>query len=245
MSFTIVDSTVINVLNFSDSYTTIATSIKPEGYLFPPSLSDEPYAIPLSFSEIRVVNSQSNVFREGILRFESEFEKEVYTKLGIRDWEQILSDKQIRDIILKPTKDGLDRFVKVTSSSLFERIRGMLIMLENTGMYDISMRVKNLVNTRHQELQQGNRISEIKIQTTSDEMVNANEQKVDDNLIAKLKEEIMEQIKAEQLAEFKKSLESQIREEMKTEAAKVADSSIKTADKQVNKRNVSAVNKEK
>ncbi|GAB6989359.1 hypothetical protein [Paenibacillus pini] len=191
----VVDSTIIEVLNYSDSYASIQTQIKPDGYLFEPSIDGLPYAIPLSFAEIRVVNSQSGVFREGILRFDPEHEEDVYTKLGIRDWEEILSDSQIHNIILKPTKKGLESLIKITSTSMFERVRGIMVQLLNTGMYDISTRVKDVINERYRELYSNKRISEIIVVPTLDE----SEAKplVSENEMAKLKDELTKQILAE------------------------------------------------
>jgi hypothetical protein len=199
----IVDSTIVNVLNYSDSYVSIPTQIRPDGYLFEPSLNEEPYAIPLSFAEIRVVNSQSSIFREGTLRFEQELEQEVYEKLGLRDWENILSDAQIRSIILKPTKEGLDRFVKIMSSSMFERVRGMMVQLDNSGMYDISTRAKDVINKRYQELYVGKRISEISIVPTLEESNKVTTEKA--SLTVEELTKIKEEISAELIAEMKKS----------------------------------------
>jgi hypothetical protein len=208
----VVESTIINVLNYSDSYASFPTQIKPDGYLFEPSFGEEPFAIPVSFSEIRVANSQSNIFREGILRFDPEFEKEVYEKLGIRDWEQILTDREIRKIILTPTKDGLEKIVKITSASLLERVRGLLIMLENSGRYDISLRVKDVVTRRHMELYNNQRKSDIVITATASEQLDkSQEQEVD---IEKIKEQLRAELESEMRKEADREAEiSKIREE--------------------------------
>lgn len=194
----IVDSTMINVLNYTDGNISIPTQIRPDGYLFEPTIDDQPFAIPLSFTEIRIVNSQSNIFREGNLRFDSELEKDVYEKLGIRDWENIMSDSQIRDIILHPTKEGLEKLIKITSASMFERVRGMLVQLDNSGMYDISVRVKNVISERYKELYVNKRISDIKVVSTL-----AEKEKVglSDFELAKIKEELRAQLLEEMKSE--------------------------------------------
>lgn len=225
----IVESTIINVLNYSDSFASFPTQIKPDGYLFEPALDsdgEQPFAIPISFSEIRVANSQSNIFREGILRFDKDFEQDVYVKLGIRDWEEILSDADIRKILLKPTKSGLEKVVKITSSSLLERVRGMLIMLENTGMYDISIRVKDVVNKRYQELYNNQKKSDIIIAATVDEQ-NNEPKKPSEEEIAKIREEVSAQFKDE-IAKQILELEQKHKDELK-KAVKEAKQQAKAA----------------
>ena len=111
----IVDSTMINVLNYSKSLVSVPTQINPDGYAFYPSIDDQPSLIPLSFAEIRVINGQSQIFKEGYLRFDSDVEEDVYNALNIRDWENILSDDEIKETIVNPTKERLERLIKITS----------------------------------------------------------------------------------------------------------------------------------
>jgi hypothetical protein len=199
----IVDSTIIDVFNYSDSVCVVSSQIKPDGYLFEPARDGVPYSIPLSYSEIRVINSQSDVFRNGLLWFDKEIEEEIYTILGIRDWKNILSDLDIRNIILNPTKDGLEKIIKISNGSMFERVRGMFIQLQNTGMYDVSMRVANVINARYDELYMGKRNSEIKITSSLPQSQNIDTSEIVKNEIAKMKEELAKQIREELEAQYK------------------------------------------
>lgn len=217
----IVDSTIINVLNKSDSFCALATNINPIGYAFEPSRDGEPYAIPLTYSEIRVANTQSDVFRNGILWFDVEVQEDVYNKLGIRDWENILSDEQIRSIILKPTTDGLKKLINIKDPAYFERVRGMMVMLKNAGIYDISTRVVEAIIARYQELCNGKKISSIVIASTSQN----DEHNVDELVKAKLEEEkekLKEQLRKELLKELQteQKKESEIVEEEPKKATK-------------------------
>lgn len=204
----ITESTMINVLNYSDNLVSVPSHLKLEGYLFECASYEQPFPVPLSFAEIKLINSKSNVFREGVLFFDPEYESEVYEKLGISNWEHILTDEQIRNTILHPTKEGLEKFIRITSASMFERVRGILIMLENSGMYDISMRVKSVVQERYKELYNNKRISEIQITSTSsdesqlptidvEQMKNELKAQLENELREKLKEELKEQFMAE------------------------------------------------
>ncbi|PYY28353.1 hypothetical protein [Paenibacillus illinoisensis] len=187
----VIESTIIDVLNYSDSCVVVPTHIKPDGYLFEPAIDGEPYALQLSFSEIRGINSQSNLFREGFLRFREQEAESIYEKLGIRNTESILTDEEIKNIILLPTKSGLERLLKIQSSSMFERIRGLLVQLENSGKYDISTRVKNVITGRYKELYSGKRITEIVIRPTAQENEKVEEDKANSK-VSQLEAEIEE-----------------------------------------------------
>lgn len=198
----IVDSTMINVLNHSASRISLPTQINPDGYWFEASIDGVPSLIPMSFSEIRVANSQSQIFREGYLRFDEDVEESVYEALKIRDWQDVLSDDEIRDILLNPTKDKLERIVRVTSMSMFDRIRSILISLDNAGTYDIPKRVADIVNNRYQELYRGIRKSEITITKSQQEISNTLQSDVIADEIAKIKAELEKKIRAEIEAEM-------------------------------------------
>lgn len=205
----IVDSTMINVLNYSKSLISIPTHINPEGYVFEPSIEEnQPTLIPISFSEIRVTNSQSQIFREGYLRFDKEIEADVYEALHIRDWENILSDDEIKDIIINPNKEKLEKLVKITSISLFDRIKSAMTLLVNTGVYDISQRVIDLVNNRYREIYHGIRKSEIEITKTQQEVNEEFKNNIIAEEIAKVKVELEKKIRAEIEAEIKSNLKN-------------------------------------
>ncbi|WP_440118455.1 hypothetical protein [Paenibacillus sp. QZ-Y1] len=194
------DSTLIDVHNYTDGCVAVASNIKQDGYLFEPSSNDIPYVLQLSFSEVRGINTQSHVFREGYLRFDPAKEKDIYEALGVRNWETILTNKDIEKIILEPTKEGLELLMKIDSTSLFERVRGMVTQLDNSNAYDISTRVKNAIDSRYKELYEGKRITAIQIRKTSSEMEAEESSK---------KQKELEEI----LAEERKKIEAEIRAE--------------------------------
>lgn len=194
------DSTLVDVYNYTDGCVTVTSNIRPDGYLFEPSSEETPFVLQLSFGEVRGINTQSHVFREGYLRFDPSLEKEIYEALGVRNWESILKDEDIKKIILEPTKEGLELLMKINSTSLFERVRGMVTQLDNSNAYDISTRVKNAIGSRYKELYEGKRITDIQIRKTSSEM---------EAEAALKKEKELEDI----LAEERKKIEAEIRAE--------------------------------
>ncbi len=124
-------------------------------YKFEPCTNGVPSVQIIPYSEIKVVNSTSNIFREGYLFFEHEDKDILYESLGIKEWQLILSQKDIENIILNPTKKGLQRLIDVKTVSYFERIRGVFSKLKKCGTYDISIRVQSIIETRYKELSRG------------------------------------------------------------------------------------------
>lgn len=143
-------SKIINVLNYNENPVCIKTHLKE--YLCPAMEGNNPSITPLVFSEVESLNSNSPVFRNGILFFEKRIQEEVYSELRIIDWKDILNNKDIENILLHPTLDGLLKIVNIKSVMLFERVRGVFFSLKNSNQHDISTRVEKIVNTRYKEL---------------------------------------------------------------------------------------------
>lgn len=202
----ITDQTIINVYNYADNPVSLPTHVNPDGYWFEPAIEGNPSMFPITFAEIRVANSQSQIFREGKLRFDKEVEEEVYKALKINNWKDILTEKEIKDTILNPTKEKLERLVNITSLTVFDRVRGVLVSLQNSGEYDISERAAQVINYRYQELYRNKRKSEIIIHKTKQEML----------------DEAKDEIIAKELEKAKKELEEKIRKEIKAEMEKDA-----------------------
>lgn len=178
MSKEINDSTMVDVLNYSDSIVVLPTHLNPNGYAIQ-GVKDEGEATieTISFGEIRQANSKTNAFKTGILKFSKEQEEAVYNKLGIKNWKELLSWQEIRNIILNPTPSLSDyqKIINVSDVADFERIRGEYIMLKNTKLYDISSRLGEVIFKRYEELKAGKTRSAIKVdiptrQRTEDEI---------------------------------------------------------------------------
>jgi len=149
----------INVLNYNEF--TVVVTTKTDSYALPPASDGNPSLLPLTFDEISYINSNSEVFKTGILRFPKEYEEVIYTELKILDWKEILSNDEIKDIILNPTVEGLSKILKIQNIANFERVKGIFVKLKNENKYDISMRVEDLIRERDAELRAGIRNSKI------------------------------------------------------------------------------------
>jgi hypothetical protein len=144
------ENKLINVLNYNENPVVIKTHARE--YLCQSAENQNPSITPLTFSEIESLNSNSNAFKIGTLRFPTDIEAEIYKALRITDWEKILTNKDIEEIILHPSLSGLTKLIDISNVQLFERVRGVFFSLKNTNQYDISTRVEKIVNARYKEL---------------------------------------------------------------------------------------------
>jgi len=146
----IIKSRIINVLNYNENPVCIKTHLKE--YMCEKSDGVSPSITPLEFSEVQSLNSNSPVFKIGILFFSEDEQEEIYEELRILDWKNILNNDDIKKILLHPTLEGLTKIVEIKSVMQFERIRGIYYSLKNTNEYDLSVRLEKVINTRYKEL---------------------------------------------------------------------------------------------
>ena len=137
------------VLNYNGS--PVAVSTRHESYIIPGGSSQEPASIPLSVDEIIQINSNSPVFKIGLLWFEEEFQKELYEECRIRNWKDIPTDSEIEDTILHPTLEKLERLLSIENEQCFERCYGIYIGLKNSN-HSIKQNVENVMLARRKEL---------------------------------------------------------------------------------------------
>lgn len=141
----------ISVLNYNENRVSVEVAPN-KSYSFEPSVDGvTPTVIPMSIDEIRYANN-SSAFRNGTLFFEKSREEEVYKELNITNWEDILTNSDICEIILHPNYDGLGKIVSIKDSAAFERVRAVFHKLKQDGTHDVSVRVAQIINTRYKEL---------------------------------------------------------------------------------------------
>lgn len=109
---------------------------------------------PFTQDEIRQINGNSNAFKIGLLFFEKDCEEEMYSDLRIRNWKAILHNDQIEEMLMHPTADDVETFLAIDSVAYFERVRGLCIMLKNTGK-EVPTKIDSMVNARWRELSSG------------------------------------------------------------------------------------------
>ena len=136
------------MLNYNDSC--ICVNIAPGKSLkFDEALYGEPTTTPLTLDEIRYINN-GIAFKAGWLEFPEELEDEIYKELRI-DKSKILKLKDIKDILLHPTKDGLIKILSIQSLADFDRVRGQFQKLKYDG-YKLTLDIANIIERRTKEL---------------------------------------------------------------------------------------------
>lgn len=146
------------LLNYCQSPVVVNTRY--DSFLIPGGTEEDPGSMPFTIDEMSVINNKTKALRIGLLWPEKEFQEEIYEELRITNWRSIMTDSEIRDILLNPTMDGMQKIISIDNDAYFERIRGIYIGLRNAG-YDISNKVVNIIDARRQEFAKGQRNSRI------------------------------------------------------------------------------------
>lgn len=156
------DTQNISVLNYNENSVFVDTAIN--HYTFRGSKDGKrPVEVPMPLNEVKYIASNTNLIDTGWLTFEDEFKKEIFEDyLKIRDWEEILTNERIEEILLHPTMDGLRKLIEITNIAQFDRVRIVMHRLKSDDA-DITLKVENLVNARYKELTRRQRKSKIVI----------------------------------------------------------------------------------
>ena len=148
------------VLNYSAS--PVGVSTKYDSFMVDGGSTASPGSLPLSFDEIAVINSKSQVFKIGILRFDPQYEAELYEALNIPHWKEIMTQEQVEECLLNPSMESMQKILNIENEAYFERVRGAMISLRNRGM-DITTKVERMIEQRHEELSRRQRKTSIKL----------------------------------------------------------------------------------
>lgn len=143
------------VYNYSGSKVVVSTT-KGTEYLFDSGTKENPFGIPLKLEEIIGINMKSNVFKLGLLFFETAHEEELYRILKITNYKDILKDWEIEDILLHPTFEGYRKILKIEDDAYFGRVTGVLTGLNNSFI-DVPNKSKILISARAEEFDEKKR----------------------------------------------------------------------------------------
>lgn len=153
------------VLNYCANPVSVVTRY--DQFIMEPFADGEPSSLPLTLDEIQQANNNSKLFKTGHLRFEPEHEEEIYDVLHIRDWKDILTNKQVEDIILHPTAEKIENILKIDEPRYFNRIYGVYMGLKNAG-YSISKNVDVTMSARYKELVNGKKTTNLIVSKKED-----------------------------------------------------------------------------
>ena len=163
------------LLNYCSS--PVAVSTRYDSFLIPGGTEAEPGSLPFTIDEISVINSNSQALRIGMLWPEPEFRNEIYEEIRVPAWQEILTDHEIRDILLNPTLDGMQKLLSIDNDAYFERIRGIYMGLINAGA-DISNKVATMMEARRQEFAKNQRKTKIVLTPHEDKTESDKDQRI-------------------------------------------------------------------
>lgn len=180
----------INVLNYNENSVFVDSS-NGQHFKFSGSRDGKrPSVNVMSINEIKSIYNNSDIFQNGWLTFEEDEKEEVFKELRMTEWQDILSNNDIRDILLNPTADGLQKIIDIKSVPYFDRVRTQLFKLIHEDA-PVVAKVKELVNARHKELQRRKRNSELVVKEKDIPMTDEKAKKLEEqnaNLQAQLDE---------------------------------------------------------
>lgn len=96
----------------------------------------------------------------GWLTFDEDVKEEVFKELRITNWQDILSNENIADILTNPTMEGLQKIINIENQTYFDRVRIIMFKLMKQGV-DITTKVSRIVEQRYDELRNRQRKSSI------------------------------------------------------------------------------------
>lgn len=149
-----------NILVLSYNENKVCVNGVNENYNFNPSNGIDPIINVMSLKDLQFINSSTNLIKTGWLTFQDDEKEEIFKELRIRDWESILSNEDIKEIMLNPSIEGLQKLIDISDETYFDRVRIALHILTTDGE-DVSSRVKNIIDARYKELLRKQRKSSI------------------------------------------------------------------------------------
>lgn len=202
----------IPIFNYNESNICIPTNVST--HILPPAIDGVPSVDYLSFAEINYINGISDCFRTGLVRFDDNDKEEIYKALNIGNWEDILTNNEIREILLNPTIEGLQKIIDITNVSIFDRIKTIFVSLKENTDNDISNRAIKIMETREQEFKRGIYKSQIVLKPKD-----VPEKTVSNDEINAIKEQ--NTMLMEQLAEMQKMIASLKTNKVETDVPEV------------------------
>lgn len=155
-----IETETFNMCNYSTSR--IVVGLRDRALVVEPGRRDKPSYYPFTMNELQQIANTSTIIQNGYLRPNKEQEEFIYNTLRIQNWQDILTDEQIEDMILRPTVEGLTRLINIKDSLYFGRIYGVFVGLKNANA-PISANVSRLLTGRYREMRQGKFITEYKV----------------------------------------------------------------------------------
>lgn len=150
-----IDTQNINVLNYNENEVFV------ENYKFSASRDGKtPSIIPMSLSELKNICTNTDIIVTGWLTFDDDVKEEIFKELRIANWQDILTNSDIEEILTHPTMEGLQKIINIENQTYFDRVRIIMFKLMKQGV-DITTKVSRIVEQRYDELRKRQRVSSI------------------------------------------------------------------------------------
>lgn len=156
--------------NYSPSM--VIVQCKDNTITFEGGTAEAPTSFPLTMNELQYINNKCEVIKNGTLVPAEDEAEYVYGALRIQNYQDILSNQQIEDIILHPTVDGLERILAIKDTPYYERIYGIFISLRNADA-PITANVARIIKGRYLELRDGKRDTEFTVRQKDTQSVDS------------------------------------------------------------------------
>lgn len=145
----------INVLNYNENEVFV------EKYKFSASRDGKtPSIVTMSLSELKNICTNTDIIITGWLTFDDDAKEEIFKELRIPNWQNILTNSDIEDILTNPTMEGLQKIINIENQTYFDRVRIIMFKLLKQGA-DITTKVSRIVEQRYDELRKRQRVSSI------------------------------------------------------------------------------------
>ena len=150
-----IDTQNINVLNYNENEVFV------EKYKFSASRDGKtPSIVTMSLSELKNICTNTDIIITGWLTFDDDVKEDIFKELRIPNWQDILTNSDIENILTNPTMDGLQKIINIETQTYFDRVRIIMFKLMKQGT-DITTKVSRIVEQRYDELRKRQRISSI------------------------------------------------------------------------------------
>ena len=168
------ENLAIKLYNYNPFVLSVTTNIRT--YQLDPCYDMEiPTFATVTYAELDYFNSVSSALRNGMIVIDESVRDEVYEALHIIDTDKILFNEDIEEILIHPTREGLEKIISNTDESVFNRANGIYVGLINNGEHDISNRVTNIITMRRDEIRRGMLKTQIQLVAKDDNIKATNE----------------------------------------------------------------------
>jgi hypothetical protein len=147
----------VRVYNYEQSPIGFPSQFNEYGVFISGREEDDEYRMErVSWEDIEIENTKSDIFKVGRLRFHPSEEEEIYNKLGIYDKENIKNDRELIDMLTDDSIENLKKINNIKSHTLLSRMKAILFKMERINKIP-PHNISAVISERYEELKNGGR----------------------------------------------------------------------------------------